>query len=142
MRALTVTCSNACWSTDVYMDDGNTIDPEKMHPYAAAQRGRYLYGTHYDDCYAIDENSWHIEGLSLESYENGFVTNYEFEASGDISFDGNDYLISNVKMEYAKYATDEDGNIDVWGGIERGTWGHYFSEEPFRVSPSLVEGND
>lgn len=143
MKALTVACSNGVYAWDVYMDDGNTIDPDKMHPYDQNQRGNYLYGHNYDDSYVVDENTWHIDGLNLENYDNGSVQNYEFEASGDVSFDGENYLVSNITMEYTKYAQNADGSINIWGGTETGTYcSDRFSDEPFEVSPSLIEDDN
>lgn len=144
MRALVVACSNAAWSSDVYAEDGNTIDPDKLHSYEEYQSGSYLYGSKYDDCYAVDSSTWHIDGLYLESYKNGLITNYSFEVSGDVSFDGENYLVSNVTMEYTKYATDSEGNIDMLGESTKGTWSslYDFSETPFEVSPSLIEDQE
>lgn len=143
MKALTVACSNGLYASDVYMEDGNTIDPDKMHTYDQSQTGGYLYGSNYDDSYAVDENTWHIDGLILGNYENGSLSNYEFDVSGDVSFDGENYLVSNVTMEYTKYATDENGDIDAWGNHQTGTWcENEFSDEPFEVSPTLIEDDD
>ena len=156
MRALTVACSNGIWSVDAYADEGDDVDEstapigvygalieDEMHPYDDSQSGSYLYGSNYDDCYAVDSNTWHIEGLTLESYENYLLTNYTFEVSGDVSFDGENYWVSNVTMEYEYFTYDEDGNIDIWGGTYEGTWcENEFSDKPFKVSPSLIADED
>lgn len=156
MRALTVACSNGAWSIDAYADEDDDIDEStapigiygalienEMHPYDDSQSGSYLYGNRYDNCYAVDSDTWHIDGLTLESYENYLLTNYTFEVSGDVSFDGECYWVSNVTMEYSYLTYDEDGNLDILGGTYEGTWcENEFSDEPFKVSPSLIEETD
>lgn len=78
-------------ATDVFNDDGNTYDLSKFHSYTD-RSGDYM--TLYQDGTWTQnaDQSWHVDGIILEfagwdSYS---------KVTADISFNGTDYVVSNV----------------------------------------------
>lgn len=85
-----------CFADDVYTEDGNALDESKLHSYADLS-GYYLTVDEWGDWSEGDADTWHVEGLELHPYASPKAT---IDATLDVSFDGNNYQVSNVSGEY------------------------------------------
>ena len=89
-RAVIVAMTN-CQATDVFASDGNTLDPTKFHSYADI--GDFFMTVEKDgEWTALDENTWHVEGILLRIYDYDTYLN----ASGNIKMVEENYVFYNV----------------------------------------------
>lgn len=105
-RAVVVAFTNG-YSTDVYKKDGNTYDINKFHSYA--EKPEYHIKIEKDGNWtAKDEKTWHIENIELK-------TSYKlyFNTSLDITFDGKNYIISNVSGLMGKKTNSDKQKTDI-----------------------------
>ena len=105
-RAVVVAFTNG-YSTDVFKKDGNTYDINKFHSYA--EKPEYHIKIEKDGNWtAKDEKTWHIENIELK-------TSYKlyFNASLDITFDGKNYIISNVSGLMGKKTNSDKQKTDI-----------------------------
>lgn len=112
---------------DVSADDGSTLDPSKFHSYSDRSgfylepkgKGKWSYG---------GESTWHVENLEFKIA--GLGTSVK--ASCDVSFDGENYVISNQSgMIYNPGHEEFATHLDEY---EKESW-----SEPARVvSPGLL----
>lgn len=105
-RAVVVAFTNG-YSTDVFKKDGNTYDINKFHSYA--EKPEYHIKIEKDGNWtAKDEKTWHIENIELK-------TSYKlyFNTSLDITFDGKNYIISNVSGLMGKKTNSNKQKTDI-----------------------------
>lgn len=89
-RAVVVAMTNA-FATDVFKTDGNTYDPTLFHSYSDTS-DYYMTVTSDGDWTQKDSSTWHVEEIELKI--EGFDT--YLLGSMDISYDGTNYIVSNV----------------------------------------------
>ncbi|WP_195377260.1 hypothetical protein [Anaerotruncus rubiinfantis] len=95
-RAAVVAITNAL-ATDVFEADHNTIDTEKYHSYSDLS-GYYMVVTSWGAWSAKDDVTWHVDGLEMHPNEYSTVAC----ATLDVSFDGSNYVVSNVSGSFGK----------------------------------------
>ncbi len=104
-RAAVVAITNAL-ATDVFTSDGSRHDTSKYHSYSdtsAFYMSVLAKGTWTEK----NSNTWHVEGLRLQpdGYDTVYNTPINFDTvakvSLDVTFDGNNYIISNISGMYA-----------------------------------------
>lgn len=105
-RAAVVALTN-CQATDVFNDDGYTYDASKFHSYSDIS-GFYLTVVNEGNWNAVDDHTWHVEGLKCMMSGNDTY----LKASLDVSFDGTSYVVSNVDKVIAvkEYIDSEDSS--------------------------------
>lgn len=109
-RAAVVALTNA-FAVDVFNDDGNTYDVSKFHSYADTSENFFDYYfkvNSWGDWSVADEQTWHVDSLDLQ---NLFET--KANASLDVSFDGTDYIISNLTGTFTQ-GTDLSETEDIF----------------------------
>lgn len=129
-RAAVVAMTNA-QATDVFTADGSKYDPSKFHSYDDVS-GFYMSVYEDGSWVAKDATTWHVDGLTLD------IAGYDtyVKASLDVTFDGKNYIISNVTRVIAnlKYLDSNDPskiNIEEMNPS---------ASNPFlTVAPELVE---
>lgn len=89
-RSAVVAITNA-YATDVFEKDGNTYNISKFHSYADVS-GYFMKVNNEGTWSAKDDHTWHVDGLILEISGYGTI----IKAALDVSFDGTNYIISNV----------------------------------------------
>jgi hypothetical protein len=97
LRAAVVAFTNR-HADDVFTADGNHYDLSKFHSYADVSG--FLLIVEYEGVWtAKNENTWHVEGLSLK------LNNYntEITASLDVSYVDNNYFVSNLSGKAPSY---------------------------------------
>lgn len=97
MRAAVVAFTNR-YADDIFTDDGNSYDISKFHSFDDVS-GFFMYITSEGTWSVKAENTWHVERLQLKVNE----YNTMISASLDVSYDGKDYLISNMTGEAPSY---------------------------------------
>lgn len=94
-RTVIVAMTN-CQATDVFASDGNTLDPNKFHSYDDI--GDFFMTVEKEgEWTALDENTWHVEGIVLRIYD---YDTY-LKASGNVQMDGENYIFYNVDRNIA-----------------------------------------
>ncbi len=116
-KVIIVAMTNA-QATDVFNDDGNTYDPSKFHSYTD-RSGDYM--TLYQDGTWTQnpDQSWHVDGIILEIV--GWDT--YLKATADITFNGTDYVVSNVHRVIA--------NLD-----------YINSDDPYKTDPEDMQPSE
>ena len=134
-KALVVACTNS-WATDVFEEDGNTYDRDKFHKYSDTD------GTKMVDCLhkvndgkisAVDDKTWHIEDLEMDSYVKGLLQYTSYKATANVSWDGDTYSVTDVAMTFHNPKAAEgyrDGEFDLL--VENG-------DETLEVTPDLLD---
>lgn len=103
-------------ASDVFTDDGNHYDPTKFHGYE--YNGQYKQSVSKDGTWtALDDKTWHVETIYL------YLRAYDLSTklSCDVTFDGTNYILSNVNYMTAspKYIdTDDKAKTSGWEHIE------------------------
>lgn len=98
-RSAVVAITNG-YATDVFKKDGNTYDVTKFHSYAdtSGNIDEYFFKVNEWGTWTVkNEQSWHVDSLILEN-TSGIVAN----ASLDVNFDGNNYVVSNITGTFGK----------------------------------------
>jgi hypothetical protein len=141
LRAAVVAFTNY-FSNDVWDDDGNDIDASLLHSFADVSNGvLFMFATSEGTWTAKDENTWSVEGLRLEQHSR-FVQilsrmrlspSVIINVSLDVSFDGENYIVSNLSGRMANHPQDNlDWMMDEWS-----------AQRIFTVPPRLIqEGRD
>ena len=88
-KAAVVALTNAT-ASDVFASDGNSHDVSRYHRYSD-RSGDYLELVGDGTWTAKGASTWHVEGMELV---NSFGT--EMTASLDVSYDGTNYVVSNL----------------------------------------------
>ena len=120
-------------ATDVFNDDGNTYDLSKFHSYTD-RSGDYM--TLYQDGTWTQnaDQSWHVDGIILE------IAGWDsyLKATADISFNGTDYVVSNVHRVIA--SLDYIDSDDPYKTNSEDMQPEHY---PFLiVSPALIQGDE
>lgn len=124
-RAVVVAFTNG-YSIDVFNKDGNTYDLKKFHSYAEAPEFN-LKIEKDGEWTAKDEKTWHIENIELKTSSKGYIN-----ASLDVTFDGNNYIISNISGKMGKKNVKDEWKNDI-SDIEGGN-------SPYlTVTPELIK---
>lgn len=95
-RAAVVAITNAL-ATDVFAADKNTVDPTKYHSYADLT-GYYMIVTSWGTWNAEDDATWHVDGLEMHPNKYNTVAC----VSLDVTYDGDNYVVSKVSGPYGK----------------------------------------
>lgn len=129
MRVVVVAMTN-CWASDVYGDDGN-YDVTKFHSYADIT-GYYLTVIEEGSWSGASEDTWHVDNMRLQASEGLCL-----ELSADVSFDGENYVVSSATVTYGNSFEDiESGN--EWS-VSTENYDPSDSSPFLTVAPSLVE---
>lgn len=124
-RAVVVAFTNG-YSIDVFNKDGNTYDLKKFHSYAEVPEFN-LKIEKDGEWTAKDEKTWHIENIELKTSSKGYIN-----ASLDVTFDGNNYIISNISGKMGKKNVKDEWKNDI-SDIEGGN-------SPYlTVTPELIK---
>lgn len=113
-RAAVVAFTNY-YALDVFTADGNKHDTSKFHSYAdtSGDASKYFWYVKSEGTWsAKNENTWHVEHLYLQLYA---ISDSIVYVSLDVSFDGKDYIVSNLAGKAPSYddANDAFSNISV-----------------------------
>lgn len=93
-RAAVVAITNS-YAVDVFKADGNTYDVSKFHSYAdtSGKVESYFFNvTSWGNWSVKDEKAWHVDSLILKN-----ILGTVADVSLDVKYDGNKYIVSNVK---------------------------------------------
>lgn len=124
-RAVVVAFTNG-YSIDVFNKDGNTYDLKKFHSYAEVPEFN-LKIEKDGEWTAKDEKTWHVENIELKTSSKGYIN-----ASLDVTFDGNNYIISNISGKMGKKNVKDEWKNDI-SDIEGGN-------SPYlTVTPELIK---
>lgn len=93
-RAAVVAITNGSVS-DVFASNKNDLDPTKFHSYSDLS-GEYFIVKDWGTWTGKDYKTWHVDGLTLELAQ----TELEIKGKLDVSFDGTNYIVSNLDGEY------------------------------------------
>lgn len=112
-RAAVVAFTNY-YALDVFTTDGN-YDVSKFHSYADASddASKYFWYVKSEGTWrAKNENTWHVDHLFLQLYA---ISDSIVNVSLDVSFDGKDYIVSNLAGKAPSYddANDAYSNMSV-----------------------------
>ena len=105
-RAAIVAMTN-CYALDVFTDDGNYYDPSMFHAYE--EESEYSLSVYKEGAWtAKDEHTWHADELILKN--DGYNPEFYLRLFLDVTFDGTNYVISDVKAnnQNLKYLYDTD----------------------------------
>ena len=105
-RAVVVAFTNG-YSIDVFNKDGNTYDLKKFHSYAEVPEFN-LKIEKDGEWTAKDEKTWHVENIELKTSSKGYIN-----ASLDVTFDGNNYIISNISGKMGKRMLKMNGKTTL-----------------------------
>ena len=97
-RAVLVAMTNRN-ATDVFTDDGSAYDPLKFHRYDDTT-GYHMVVKTKGTWSETGADAWHVDNLLLEAPQTGLAV----QVSADVTFDGTNYVVSNV--------TGYAGNLD------------------------------
>lgn len=125
-RAAVVSITNA-YATDVYNDDRTTLNKSKFHSYSS-NSGYFLRILNDGEWNVKNDNTWHVDKLVLKN-----TLGVMIDVSLDVSFDGQNYIISNISGKMGNSNTPEEQKTDV-SEIEGGKSTEYLS-----VSPDLIK---
>lgn len=106
-KALVVAMTN-CHATDVFQSDGSTYNTKEFHSYDDMD-GFYLTVINEGNWMAKDEQTWHVVGLQCMLSGYGTV----LKVSSDVSFDGTNYIVSNVDKVIAAADQIDSGSIEA-----------------------------
>ena len=126
MRAAVVAFTN-CFADDTFKEDGDTLDVAKFHSYADTS-GFFMHVTSKGDWSVKNETAWHVEHLKLR------VNVYDtiVDASLDVSYDGENYIVSNLAGKAPSY----DDNSDLYSNmsvLEQGNDAKLYLTVPFKL---------
>lgn len=117
---------------DVFTDDGNHYDPSKFHAYG--EETEYSLSVYKEGTWtAKDEQTWHADELILKN--DGYNPEFYLRLFLDVTFDGTNYVISDVKAnnQKLKYLYDTDPSKLIYNEYDPS------DSTPFlTVSPDLL----
>lgn len=130
-KRVAVVAMTNCQATDVFHNDGNTYNTSKFHKYSDIS-GFYLSVVSNGTWTAKDEQTWHVSDMKFML--SGYST--YLKASMDITFDGKNYVVSNVDKTIASkdYIDSTDPSKVNVEHLEPSEYTPYLT-----VAPSLVE---
>ncbi|MCR5449765.1 MAG: PASTA domain-containing protein [Solobacterium sp.] len=132
-KAIVVAFTNNS-SIDVFTDDGNYYDPAKLHGYD--YNGEFKQTITKEGTWtALDNTTWHVENMYLLMK----VYDQATKLSCNVTFDGNNYIVSNVNYKTAtpKYIdTDDPQKTSGWMKMEPDEYYIFL-----KVPAELVTGN-
>ena len=118
---------------DVFHADGNTLNPAKFHSYKDIS-GFYLWAFDTGNWKVVDAQTWHVTDMKF------MISGYTscVKASMDITFDGKNYIVSNVDKITAakKYLDSSDTSKINVVHLEPSDYNLFLT-----VSPNLVSEN-
>lgn len=114
-RAAVVAFTNY-YADDKFMEDDNTYDMSKLHSYDDIN-GFFLYIDDEGSCTVKDNNTWHVNHIQMTVP--AFHT--KIDASLDVSFDGQYYIVSNLSGEAPSYS-DYDSRYSSMRVLENDSW--------------------
>lgn len=124
-RAIVVSLTNA-YSSDVFKKDGNTYDLKKFHSYAEVPEFN-LKIEKDGEWTAKDEKTWHVENIELKTSSKSHIN-----ASLDVTFNGENYIISNISGKMGKKNVKDEWKNDI-SDIEGGNTPY------LTVTPELIK---
>lgn len=80
-------------ATDIFLEDGQTIDTSKFHPYSDTETEFAVKITSEGNWKAISEDTWRVEDIYLLNP----YYDLAIKLNADITFDGEKYILSNGK---------------------------------------------
>ena len=104
-RAAVVAITNSL-ATDVFTNDGSRHDTAKYHGYSDTS-AFYMSVLSKGTWTEKNSSTWHVDGLRLQpdGYDTVYQTPINFDTvakvSLDVSFDGSNYIVSNISGMYA-----------------------------------------
>lgn len=104
-QKVVVVAMTNCQATDVFNKDGTTYNTAKFHSYDDID-GFYLYVIDEGNWTAKDEQTWHV--TDMKCMMSGYDT--LLKVCSDISFDGTNYVVSNVDKMIATEEYIDSGN--------------------------------
>ena len=110
-RAAVVAMTNRN-ATDVFTADGSAYDPAKFHSFSDTS-GYYMDVVEDGTWSETGANAWHGDGLLLAA-QGGYCV----KVSLDVSFDGTNYVVSNVTGHGGTLQQIEAGNPDFLESID------------------------
>ncbi len=136
-RAAVVAITNAL-ATDVFTGDGSRHDTSKYHSYSDTS-AFYMSVLSQGTWTEKNSNTWHVDGLRLQpdGYDTVFnmPINYDTVAkvSLDVTFDGNNYVISHISGMYAIPGKEDIGtNLSYLNSDS-------MSKSALTVSPGMIQ---
>lgn len=124
-RAIVVSLTNA-YSSDVFKKDGNTYDLKKFHSYAEVSEFN-LKIEKDGEWTAKDEKTWHVKNIELKTSSKSHIN-----ASLDVTFNGENYIISNMSGKMGKKNVKDEWKNDI-SDIEGGNTPY------LTVTPELIK---
>ncbi|PKL01059.1 MAG: hypothetical protein CVV56_02060 [Tenericutes bacterium HGW-Tenericutes-1] len=114
-RAAVVAFTNY-YADDIFTEDGNSYDMSKLHDYSDIN-GFFLYIDDEGIWTVKDDNTWHVSNLkmTLPYYHT------KIDVSLDVSFDMQDYIVSNLSGEAPSYS-DFDSRYSSMQVLESDSW--------------------
>lgn len=132
-RAAVVAMTN-CFATDVLTADGSSYDASKFHSYSDMS-GYYMTVEQDGSWSGKDENTWTVADLALKVAGGDLYV----VVSGDITFDGSNYVLPSVEVKYGNSLDDAMAG----GGWSGATETHAVGESsPYLTVPSSLVEND
>lgn len=132
-RSAVVAMTN-CFATDVLTADGSAYDTSKFHSYSDMS-GYYMTVEREGSWSGKDENTWTVTNLALKAAGSDFYV----VVSGDITFDGSNYVLPSVEVKYGNSLDDAMGGGGWSGATETHTAG---GGSPYLTVPSSLVEND
>jgi hypothetical protein len=131
-RAAVVAMMN-CYAMDVYTD--GDYDPQKFHVYG--ENSEYLLSIYQEGVWEkVNDNTWHVDEMILRKDDS--TTDFYLRVFLDVTFDGRNYIVSNVKENHQKleYIYDTDPSKYCYSEYEPS------DANPFlTVSPEMIYDN-
>ena len=132
-RAAVVAMTN-CFATDVLTADGSSYDTSKFHSYSDMS-GYYMTVEQDGSWSGKDENTWNVTDLALKVAGGDLYV----VVSGDITFDGSNYVLPSVEAKYGNSLDDAMAGGGWSGATETHTAGE---GSPYLTVPSSLIEND
>ena len=132
-RAAVVAMTN-CFATDVLTADGSSYDASKFHSYSDMS-GYYMTVEQDGSWSGKDGNTWTVTDLALKVAGGDLYV----VVSGDITFDGSNYVLPSVEVKYGNSLGDALAGGGWSGATETYTVGE--SSPYLTVPSSLVESD-
>lgn len=106
-RAAVVAFTNY-YALDVFKADRNNFDVSKFHSYSdvSGDASKYFWYVKSEGTWSVkNENTWHVENLFLQLYS---TSDSIVNVSLDVSFDGKEYIVSNLAGKSPSYDDTND----------------------------------
>lgn len=133
-RRVVVVAMTNCFATDVMNQDGSDRDASKFHSYSDMS-GYYMTVEQDGSWTGKSENTWSVSDLVLKAAGSSLYV----VASGDITFDGVNYVIPSVEVKYGN-SLEDAMNGGGWSGATE-TYTANEATPYLTVSPDMVAEN-